>query len=102
MTEIDPFERKMEKVMKSRTITISKGDVPISIDIINPQPASAENDNISDADYAMRILQKWDNEMMFMLRENMELAINEEIKALKAEPIKGVKGAIKPFEKEKE
>lgn len=73
MAKIDPYERKMKKSNERRTITISKGDVPVSIDIINPRPASEENDNISDMDYVLRVLQRWDDKTAFVLRENMEI-----------------------------
>lgn len=41
--------------------------------IINPQPATSKNDNISDIYHALNILQEWDNHTAFQLRENMKL-----------------------------
>lgn len=85
---IDPLKRKQDKERRSRTITISKGDIPLSINITSPQPASTENDNISDADYALKILEKWDTENMFLLRENMELTTKD--KKINADALRGL------------
>lgn len=61
------------KEQYSGLLTITKEDMDIAIDIWNPQSASKENDNISDADFALKILEKWDNEPALSLRENMKL-----------------------------
>ena len=90
------------KETKDTIIVITKADIGLSIEIVNPQLASIKSDNISDADYALGILQEWDNETAFVLRENMTLVISEETKTLKVEPIEGVGGTIKPFENERE
>jgi hypothetical protein len=43
------------------------------IKVIDPQPASAKNGNVSDVKYANKLLQKWGKDTAFQLRGNMEL-----------------------------
>jgi hypothetical protein len=43
------------------------------IKITNPRPASANNGNVSDVDYATDILRNWGKDTSFLLRDNMEI-----------------------------
>jgi hypothetical protein len=43
------------------------------IKITNPRPASANNGNISDVDYATTVLRNWGKDTAFLLRDNMEI-----------------------------
>ena len=58
---------------KHLSITITATGANYTIEIENPQLASKENGNIGDMDFALKILEKWDTENVFLLRENMEL-----------------------------
>lgn len=53
---------------------MKRGAAPIIfIKILNPQPASEANGWISDEDYALTILENWDKDTAFALRDNMEI-----------------------------
>ena len=75
---IQEYERRksFEKALHQgllKTITISVEGVNPSIKILNPQPASAKNNNMGDADYAIELLEEWDDETAFALRGNMKI-----------------------------
>ena len=66
------FEKTLHRGLL-KTITISVEGVDPSIKISNPQQASAKNNNMGDADYAIELLEEWDDEMAFALRGNMKI-----------------------------
>lgn len=50
---------------------------PLFIKIIDPQPASPQNGDVSDVAYAKQVLAHWGKDNAYPLRENMEVVVPE-------------------------